>query len=62
VIDPSLSEESTNPVQNKAIAQSINSLSANLANKADIDTVPKITPTANESIATDSNTLYLITQ
>ena len=62
MIDTELSEQSTNPVQNKAIAISVNSLSASLANKADVSTVPTITPTSNESTATNQNTLYLITQ
>lgn len=62
VVDPTLSEQSTNPVQNQAIAQSINSLSASLAEKADSSSVPVITATSNESSATNLNTLYLVTQ
>jgi hypothetical protein len=33
-----------------------------LANKADASTVPTITPTSDESTATNQNTLYLVTQ
>lgn len=62
VVDPWLSDQSTNPVQNQAITNVINSLSLSLANKADIDSVPKIIPTQNESTATWTNTLYLITK
>lgn len=62
MIDTELSEQSTNPVQNKAIATSVNALSASIAGKADASSVPTITPTSNESTATNQNTLYLVTQ